>query len=83
MGKSRARNPTQNPTQNPTGPLTREAEEAGNFGPGSQANHPAKGGSLVAQGIMPILLSVFVAVSAYESVVPVRVNDRVGGGVTD
>ena len=63
------------------GPLTRKAEKAGNFSPGSQADHPAKGGPLVAQGIMPVLLSVFVAVSAYESVVPVRVNDRVGGGV--
>ena len=63
------------------GPLTRKAEKAGNFSPGSQADHRSKGGPLVAQGIMPVLLSVFVAVSAYESVVSVRVNDRVGGGV--
>ena len=63
------------------GPFTGKAKKAGNFSPGSQADHPSKGGPLVAQGIMPVLLSVFVAVSAYESVVSVRVNDRVGGGV--
>ena len=60
------------------GPPARKAEKAGNFSPVVRPTI-VKGGPLVAQGIMPVLLSVFVAVSAYESG-PVRVDDRVGGG---